>query len=84
MAGRLGWALLLTTAAALAGCNSEVREAQREIDTIRASQAKASLGFRADNAQLCPAYRKLEAAYQKAGDAQKLAETRISVTAYCE
>jgi uncharacterized protein YcfL len=83
MVRRLAGAAVVIGAFALTGCNSEVRAAEREIDTIRASQAKASLGFSADNAQLCTAYRRLEAAHLKAGNADKLAETRIHVVAYC-
>lgn len=83
MLGRLAAAIVVIGAFALTGCNSEVHAAEREIDTIRASQAKSSLGFSADNAQLCSAYRRLEAAHMKAGNTDKLAETRIHIVAYC-
>ncbi|MFN3676202.1 MAG: hypothetical protein ACK4TC_09495 [Sphingomonas pseudosanguinis] len=75
--------VLLPCVAMLSGCNSEVRAAERELETVRASQAKRSLGRDADNAELCRAYTKLHDAYLKAGDTTKYDETKLFVATYC-
>ena len=74
---------LLPCVAMLSGCNSEVRAAERELETVRASQVTESLGREADNAELCRAYTKLEAAYLKAGDTKKYEDARIFASSYC-
>lgn len=78
---RLPLAVVLS-ASVLCSCNSEVRQAEQELETVRDSQHN-SPDVAANNDEMCRAYQKLADAYRKAGDSEKLRGTRVFVTGFC-